>query len=112
MCDSRKNLSYEMDHGVDWAVIVRKMNETDIDVIDVLNNTNPDAKEEFLSNKELSKPHNIYGKLGIKQVEQNIDTIISLQKELKLSKIPEKKRLLADLVLESNLKKNRFVQAN
>ncbi len=112
MCDSRKDLSYEMARGLDWAVIVRIMNETDIDVIEVLNNTNPDAKEEFLTNKELSKPHNIYGQLDIKQVEQNIDTIISLQKELELYKIPEKKRLLADLVLESNLKKNRFVQAN
>ena len=45
MCDSRKDLSYEMAHGLDWAVIVRIMNETDIDVIEVLNNTNPDAKE-------------------------------------------------------------------
>lgn len=112
MCDSRKDLSYETAHGPDWAVIVRKMNETDIDVIEALNSTNPDAKEEFLTNKELSKPQNIYGNLDIKQVEQNIDTIILLKKELELSKIPEKKRLLAELVLESNLKKNRFVQAN
>lgn len=112
MCDSRKDLYYEMAHEPDWKEIVKKMNETDIDVIDMLNNTNLDAKEEFLTNKELSKPQNIYGNLDIKQVEQNIDIIISLQKELELSKIPEKKRLLAELVLDANLKKNRFVQAN
>ena len=112
MCASRKNLACGMDHGLDWAAIVKKMNETDIDVIDMLDNTNPDAKEEFLTNKELSKPQNIYGQLDIKQVEQNIDAIISLKKELKLSEIPEKKRLLAELVLEANLKKNRFVEAN
>lgn len=112
MCDGRKDLSHEITHELEWSVIVRKMNETDIDVIEVLNNTNPDAKEEFLANKELSKPQNIYGNLDIQQVERNIDTIISLQKEPELSKIPEKKRVLAELVLEDNLKKNRFVQAN
>ena len=45
MCDSQNDRCYEREHGVDWATLVNTMNETDIDVIDMLNNTNPDAKE-------------------------------------------------------------------
>lgn len=112
MCDSQNDRCYEREHGVDWATLVNTMNETDIDVIDMLNNTNPDAKEEFLVDKALPKPQNSYGNMDIKRVEQNIDTIISLQKELGLSELPEKKRIMAALVLENNLKRNRFVHAN
>ena len=112
MCDSQNDRCYEREHGVDWATLVNTMNETDIDVIDMLNNTNPDAKEEFLVDKALPKPQNSYGNMDIKRVEQNTDTIISLQKELELSELPEKKRIMAALVLENNLKRNRFVHAN
>lgn len=112
MCDSQNDRCYEREHGVDWATLVNTMNETDIDVIDMLNNTNPDAKEEFLVDKALPKPQNSYGNMDIKRVEQNIDIIISLQKELGLSELPEKKRIMAALVLENNLKRNRFVHAN
>lgn len=112
MYDGQENRCYERVHGVDWAVIVNIMNETDIDVIDVLNNTNTDAKEEFLANKELPKPKNSYGHLDIKRIEKNINAIIALKKELELSEIPEKKRTMATLILENNLKRNRFVYAN
>ncbi|MDE7332029.1 MAG: flavohemoglobin expression-modulating QEGLA motif protein [Lachnospiraceae bacterium] len=99
-------------HIPDWNTFVKKMNETDISVIDMLDNTNPDAKDEFLTDKGLSKPKNEYGKLDIKRVEQNIKTIISLKKELELSEIPEKRRVLAARILDDNLKKNRFVHAS
>ena len=112
MCDSQNDRCYEREHGVDWATLVNTINETDIDVIDMLNNTNPDATEEFLVDKALPKPQNSYGNMDIKRVEQNTDTIISLQKELELSELPEKKRIMAALVLENNLKRNRFVHAN
>lgn len=112
MCDSRESLICETGQDADWAVIVKKTNETDIDVIDALNNTNPDAKEEFIANRELSKPQNSYGHLDIKQVEHNIDAIIALKKDLEVSELPEKKRTMAALILENNLKRNRFVQAN
>lgn len=78
----------------------------------MLNNTNPDAKEELLANRELSKPQNSYGNMDIKRVEQNISTIIALNKKLELSRLPEKKKTMAALILENNLKRNRFVHAN
>ena len=112
MCDSQNDRCYGREHGADWATLVNAMNETDIDVIDMLNNTNPDAKEEFLVDRALPKPQNSYGNMDIKRVKQNIDIIISLQKELELSELPEKKRIMAALVLENNLKRNRFVHAN
>ena len=112
--DDRKEILDKMDYNQDdyWSAIVDTINKTDIDVIDALNNTNPDAKEEFLARKDLSKPHNHYGNMDIKQVEWNIDTIISLQRKLELSEFPEKKKTLAGLVLDNNLKRNRFITAN
>ncbi len=112
MYDSRKDLFYRTGGEMEWAAIVRIMNETDIDVIDVLNNTNPGAKDEFLANNELLKPRNSYGHMDIRQIEKNIDAIISLQNELESLEITEKKRTMAAVSLEYNLKKNRFVYAN
>ena len=112
--DDRKEILDKMDYNQDdyWSAIVDTINKTDIDVIDALNNTNPDAKEEFLARKDLSKPHNHYGNMDIKQVEWNIDTSISLHRKLELSEFPEKKKTLAGLVLDNNLKRNRFITAN
>lgn len=114
MYDSQKRLFREKAYRPepDWNTFVRKMNKTDISVIDMLNNTNPDAKEEFLADEGLSKPKNAYGQLDIKRVGQNIETILSLKKELESPEIPEKKRAIAALILEDNLKKNRFVHAS
>lgn len=107
MYDSQKRLFREKAYRPepDWNTFVRKMNKTDISVIDMLNNTNPDAKEEFLADEGLSKPKNAYGQLDIKRVGQNIETILSLKKELESPEIPEKKRAIAALILEDNLKK-------
>lgn len=114
MSDDRKDLLDKVDYNQDnhWSAIVDTINKTDIDVIDMLNNTNPGAKEEFLVRKDLSKPHNYYGNMDIKQVERNIDTIISLQGQPELSELSDKKKRLALLLLDNNLKRNRFVSAN
>ncbi|MDE6203351.1 MAG: hypothetical protein K2G19_07730, partial [Lachnospiraceae bacterium] len=112
MNESQMSLSHIMAYELEWHVFVEKMNETDISVIDMLDNTNPDAKDEFLTDKGLSKPKNEYGQLDINRVDQNIETIISLKRELELLEIPEKRRELAAQILEGNLKKNRFVRAS
>lgn len=112
MYESQKIPCCENRHRMDWSSFVQKMNKTDISVIDMLNNTNPEAKEAFLANKELPKPENVYGQLDIKRVEENIATIISLKKELELSEGMEEQRESAALILEDNLKKNQFVRAN
>lgn len=112
MNESQMSPSHEIAYELDWHVFVEKMNETDISVIDMLDNTNPDAKDEFLTDKRLSKPKNEYGQLDINRVEENIETIISLKRELELLEIPEKRRELAIRILEGNLKKNKFVRAS
>ncbi len=112
MYESQKIPCCENRHRMDWSSFVQKMNKTDISVIDMLNNTNPEAKEAFLADKELPKPENVYGQLDIKRVEENIATIISLKKELELSEGMEEQRESAALILEDNLKKNQFVRAN
>lgn len=112
MCDSQQELSYRTGNEQGWDTIVKALNETDVDVIEMLNNTNSEAKEEFLAGQELSKPHNSYGHMDICRVKQNIDEIIMLIEKMQLFEIPEKKRELAEMILENNLKRNRFVYAN
>lgn len=112
MCNRQKALNAEGVYGTEWKTFVEKMNVTDIDVIDMLNNTNPDAKKEFLRDKSLTKPKNVYEKMDIACVEQNIDMIIKLQKELAASYIPKKWRKTAAFILEDNLKKNQLVRAS
>jgi len=77
MCDNQNVPSHEGFNRAEWVAFVEKMNITDVNVIDMLNNTRPEAKEEFLTAHELSRPNNVYAQLDIKRVEKNINTIIA-----------------------------------
>ncbi|NBK90438.1 DUF1704 domain-containing protein [bacterium 1XD21-13] len=112
MCDNQNVPSHEGFNRAEWVAFVEKMNITDVNVIDMLNNTRPEAKEEFLTAHELSRPNNVYAQLDIKRVEKNINTIIALKKELGSLRIPKKQKEIALLILGDNLKKNRFVHVN
>ena len=100
MCDNQNVPSHEGFNRAEWVAFVEKMNITDVNVIDMLNNTRPEAKEEFLTAHELSRPNNVYAQLDIKRVEKNINTIIALKKELGSLRIPKKQKEIALLILQ------------
>ena len=55
------------------------INETDIDVTEMLNNTAPNAVSDFLASDVLIKPMNEYGNLDIKRVRYNLMRLDEVQ---------------------------------
>ena len=92
--------------------ILQLINDTNIDVIETLNNTNAQAKEEFLSDPSLVKPNNIYGNLNSGQVEQNIFDITNALDHMREDAHQTVEQSIAEMMLRDNLKKNRFVFSN
>lgn len=83
------------------------LEETMIDAIEFLNNTNPDAKEQFISREELTVPDNSYGDLDIERVEKNLRILQErMQKGFEGNESGEVLRRL----MEDNLYQNLFVK--
>lgn len=88
------------------------LNETAVDVIHCLNNTNPDAKEEFLRDSSLPKPHNQYGNLEIAQIRHNIRSIDKAQEILDSHASSAESACVYKGILQNNRQENQFILAN
>ncbi len=91
----------------DMSIDYKLIEETDIDVLDMLNNTNIDAKEEFINDESLNIPDNQYENLDIDKVNKNIGIINKRIGEGFSDSIEGK---VVEKLLESNLHQNRFVK--
>ena len=87
--------------------ILKIIDKTSIDEIKMLNNTNPYAKEEFISDDRLNKPCNVYDDLDIGQVENNIKKIVKAVNEVDHKTFEGS--LLSQLLF-NNLHKNELVR--
>lgn len=83
------------------------LQETAIDAIEFLNNTNPDAKEQFISNDELSVPKNSYGDLDIERVEKNLSI---LGERIQNGFGADEEDEVVKRLMEDNLHQNQFVK--
>ncbi|MDE6845900.1 MAG: DUF1704 domain-containing protein [Lachnospiraceae bacterium] len=92
--------------------LLQLINDTNIDVIETLNNTNIHAKEEFLSDRSLPKPNNIYGNMNHEQIKRNIDDILHALDHIGEDIHQNIEYNIAETMLQDNLKKNVFVFSN
>ena len=83
------------------------LEQTAIDAIEFLNNTNPDAKDEFISNNDLTVPNNAYGEMDMERVNQNLGILEGRKKE-GFSSDPEDE--VIQRLMEDNLRQNQFVK--
>lgn len=88
------------------------LEQADIDVLQYLNNTNPQAKDEFLASSSLPKPRNQYGNLDIDRVCRNLDELEAAQAGLAALRLSPAERTVSEALLSFCLRKNRFVRAN
>lgn len=91
--------------------ILELLNQTDVDVLNCLNNTNSSAKEEFLADKSLLAPNNRYDNLDIEPIECHLSICEEIKSALFTSQIPEARRIIYEAILDFNFKKNQFVLA-
>ena len=91
-------------HDKDYNLI----DDTDIDVIDMLNNTNDNAKAEFLSTDSLIAPNNRYDNLDAERVDRNI-SLLNERLDKGFGEEPDDQ--IIKRLIENNLHQNRFVQA-
>lgn len=89
-----------------------RIKQTNVDVIHCLNNTNPDAKREFLADSSILVPRNEYGNLNYETIQKNIEILSQMQSQLSCMNMNEKHRLLYDMVVEDHIRKNQFLYAN
>ena len=90
--------------------LIDKINETQINIIEMLNNTNADAKEEFLKNSELAMPVCIYDNLDVEKVRKNLEILDSVSlDDIALSL---KSKELLGIVFNNSVYSNSFVLAN
>lgn len=80
--------------------------ETSIDEIEMLSNTNPEARTEFISDESLSIPNNRYDKMNTSMVASNIDTLMQIIPKMETSSFGGR---LATRLLQNNLHKNMLV---
>lgn len=88
------------------------LNDSNIDVIHCLNNTNPHAKEEFLQNAALLKPQNQYENLDIDQIKRNLRSLDEAEDILESHTFPAEYSCIYNAILQYNRKENKFVLAN
>lgn len=88
------------------------LNESTIDVIHCLNNTNPQAKEEFLQNSTLLKPQNQYENLDIDQIKRNFKFLDEAEDILESRTFPAEYSCIYNAILQYNRSENQFVLAN
>ena len=86
--------------------ILKIIDKTSIDEIKMLNNTNPNAKEEFINDDSLIKPSNVYDDLDICLVEKNIKKIVKAVNEVDIKTFEGS---LLSKLLFNNLHKNDLV---
>lgn len=90
--------------------LIDKINETQINIIEMLNNTNADAKEEFLKKSELAMPVCIYDNLDVEKVRKNLEILDSVSlDDIALSL---KSKELFGIVFNNSVYSNSFVLAN
>lgn len=87
------------------------INETDIDVTEMLNNTAPNAVSDFLASDVLVKPMNEYGKLDINTVRDNLMRLDEVQASDSYAELRSYDKLAADLIVDFYRKKNCFALA-
>lgn len=87
------------------------INRTDIDVLYMLNNTNPSAKSEFIENGDLVRPNNVYGNLDINLVSDNLEQIASTLKNLEFKSTDDFECSVSKYLLMYNYRKNALVFA-
>lgn len=95
-----------------FASLDERLKQTDVDVIDCLNNTNPDAKGEFLTDSSMMLPHNEYGNLNYEKIQNNLEMLSQMQAQLSSMDMSGKRRLLYNMIVEDNIRKNQFLYAN
>ena len=91
----------------DMSIDYKLIEETDIDVLEMLNNTNIDAKEEFINDESLTIPNNLYENLDIDKIDKNIGIIEKRINEGFSDSIEGK---VIEKLLHSNMHKNRLVK--
>ncbi len=86
---------------------INLINETDIDSIYMLDNTNPDSEEEFMNVPNLKMPNNRYDNMDIERVCKNISRILDVKKDIDIKTF---EGTLANYLLNENLYKNQLVK--
>lgn len=86
--------------------------ETCIDPIEILNNTEPEAKPEFLEREDLRKPNNAYGRLKIEEVEEKIKQLQTFLGYMGQGGALSPKAAAEKALLEHEMLGLRFIQAN
>lgn len=92
--------------------LLRILNTTAVDVIDVLADTSSDAKEEFLNDSSLLRPRNQYGQLNRTQIEENLKTLSLVEELLLKCDVSDIKKDFYRSIFCNNLNQNQFALAN
>lgn len=118
----KERISSNVSHETKWdelaptsertfSEILEAADSTDINILSNLNNTNPEAKEEFLNNPNLEKPNNTYDKLKGDEYVRNLQVIDELEQEIPEANLNHKQSLLLQSELDFNRKKNNLALA-
>ena len=86
------------------------LNDTQVDVIELLNDTAPEAKQAFINDPSLAVPASRYDGLDPSVLEHNIEALTELMSELPGSE--STMAMLIRLITEDSLARNRFALAN
>ncbi|SEL53057.1 protein of unknown function [Ruminococcus sp. YRD2003] len=87
------------------------INNAEIDVIDMLENTSPHAKDAFLKSSDMTKPPFQYGKLDILKVNDNLSSLNEIRGLNEYQSLSSYNKLTADVLLDYYQKQNEFVAA-
>lgn len=90
--------------------IFKILNDTQVDIIELLNDTDPVAKQIFLDDSSLDVPASRYNNLDPSKLEQNIKELTQVLSNIHGSE--SDKELLIRLLTEDSLDRNKFALAN
>ena len=85
--------------------------EADIPILSFLNSTNPEAKQEFLENPDLERPHNEWAKMDGPRCARNLSAISGARARIEEANLPFRERLLLETEYSYIAKKNNLVLA-
>ena len=90
--------------------LIDRINDTQINIMEMLNNTNAEAKEQFLNDTELNMPVCSYDKLDADKVRRNLEILDHISTEdINLSR---KSKELFRMVIDNSVYCNSFALAN
>ena len=95
--------------GRQWNTLASLISDATIDEVAMLNNTNPNAKPEFLCDGSLEMPHNEYGHIDRERLRRNLDALERARGLLDEMCLPAKLSQIAARIIDDSKARNRFV---